>query len=111
MFRLSLDTLGPVYQKARLVMCLGALEKVSLPDKWKPYFTNIEIAWADVESYKYYGDGGDHVYNLLSLDADISIICDADTLILRPFPDEFFLDMMSNPAIYGVIAHYPPPYR
>src|SRR5262249_44726918 len=43
-----------------------------------------------------------------SAEADLSFICDADTLLLRPLPDEFLATLRAHPAIAGVIAHYRP---
>ena len=49
------------------------------------------------------------LYGMADSSADLSIICDADTLLLRPLPDEFLERSTAAPAVSGVIAHYPPP--
>jgi hypothetical protein len=110
MFRLSLDSLGDVYRNARLAFCVGASRRVSLPERWKPYFKNIEVIWVDEREYLREGDRvqSDLTYRAVSY-ADLSFNCDADTLLLRPFPDGFLEQLYASPAIYGVIAHYPPP--
>ena len=109
MLRLSLDSLGPEFQSARLVMVLGDMEIIPVPDRWKPFFTNIEIEWAPVESFLEFGDGSDHLFTLIDPSADITFICDADTLLIREIPTDFLDEMIQTPAISGVIAHYRPP--
>jgi hypothetical protein len=108
MFRLSLDSLGPLYRSARVVMCLGAAEREPLPARWRPYFRDIEVVWAPLESFLEFGDGEDHLFTLIDPDADLSFICDADTLLLAPWPVEFIDSLIDDPAICGTIAHLAP---
>jgi hypothetical protein len=109
MFRLALDSFGGDFARARLVLCLGDLEWKPLPARWAPYFRAIDVRWASRESFLEHGDGSHHVFNLLDQGADLSFICDADTLPLRPLPAEFLAEMVADPAIAGVLAHRMPP--
>jgi hypothetical protein len=109
MFRLSLDSLGPEFRAARLVLVLADHEQKPLPQRWRPWFGDIEIAWAPLESFLEFGDGEDHLFHLIDPDADISFICDADTLLIRDIPGQWLDQMIDEPAIHGVIAHLPPP--
>lgn len=112
MFRLSLDSLDEVHRNARLVLCVGSPSPpFALPQRWESAFKSIELHWAGAGEYAALGDGaqGHKLYHLMSPDADISIICDADTMLLRPLPDKFVGHMIREPAICGVIAHFAPP--
>jgi hypothetical protein len=112
MFRLSLDSLGLAYKNARLVLCVGSPHPpVALPKRWEKAFQSIELHWVAAANYAKVGDGaqGHELYNLVSSSADISIICDADSMLLAPLPDQFCQEMTAEPAICGVIAHFAPP--
>jgi hypothetical protein len=109
MFRLALDSFGGDFARARLVLCIGALDRPALPARWEPHFRNIDVQWASRESFLEHGDGSYHVYNLLDPGADLSFVCDADTLPLRPLPADFLASLVAEPAIAGVLAHRMPP--
>ena len=106
-FRLSLDRLGGEYKNARLVAVLGNHKTETIPARWKPYYSNIEVVWAhkvgeenEHHRYQHYKR-----FELIRDDADLACICDADTLLIRPFP-ELIQSMISSPSIAGVLAHY-----
>lgn len=107
-YRFFLDSFGGMYKDARLVLVLGDYEKKPLPDRWKPYFENIEVHWADHESFLIHGDGSEYLFSLIDDRADLSFICDADTLLVRPFSRGFLSGLLQAPAVGGVIAHYSP---
>lgn len=111
MFRRTLAFLGETYSSARLVLCLGAPGRVAIPSRWTRWFRDIEVRWATAEEYRRDGDGAQahELFRLLDATADLSLICDADTLLITPLPTQFFDDMRTSPAICGVVAHYPPP--
>ena len=111
MFRLGLDALGGVYASARHALCLGAPGEQPIPDRWRPWFERIEVQWTDEAEYRERGGHAQSsaLYGMAGSSADLSIICDADTLLLRPLPDEFLERSTAAPAVSGVIAHYPPP--
>jgi hypothetical protein len=109
MFRLALDSFGGDFARARLVLCLGAHERQPLPARWEPHFRAIEVQWAPVDSFLEHGDGSYHVYDLVDPGADLSFVCDADTLPLRPLPADFLAGLLAEPAIAGVLAHRMPP--
>jgi hypothetical protein len=111
MFRLSLDSLGPVFCAARVVLVLADLEHVPVPARWRRWLRGVDIEWAPVESFLEWGDGEDHLFTLLDPTADLSFICDADTLFVRPIPADMLERMVAEPAIYGVIAHVPAPKK
>lgn len=110
-YRLMLDSLGRDYAEARLVLCVGGPERMPLPARWQKPFERIEVFWADADEYRLHGDlaQSDLIYRVMKPSADISIICDADTLLLQPFPEDFVSAMIRSPALSGCIAHYPPP--
>jgi hypothetical protein len=111
-FRCSLDSLGVDYQSARLVLSLGSASGVAcVPARWRSWFSRIEVHCAPAEAFASLGDGaqGHELYRLVDPSADISIICDADSLLIRPLPEDFLQAFARDPAICGVIAHYPPP--
>jgi hypothetical protein len=49
------------------------------------------------------------MYRAPDSSADLSIICDADTLLIERLPEEFLEESIRSPAVSGVIAHVPPP--
>lgn len=109
MFRLGLDSLGGIYERARVVLCLGAPEIHAIPPRWRPYMSRIDVLWAPVELVRLNGTGGVHRYDLIDAASDLSILCDADTLMVRPFDPQALRAFVDAPAIRGVIAHYCPP--
>lgn len=109
MFRLGLDALGGIYEQARVVLCLGAPQASAVPARWKPHMERVEVFWAPESVFRSHGTGGLFRYELLDASCDVSVLCDADTLMLRPFEPEALKYFVHRPAIRGVIAHYPPP--
>lgn len=110
-FSRSLSFLGPPFASARFVLCVGAPDgRVPLPDRWVPWFRDIEVRWAEMDEYRRDGDGaqGHALFRLIDTTMDVSVICDADTLWIRPLPAAFFDRMREAPAICGVPAHFPP---
>lgn len=111
MIRLALDALGGVYRDARVVAVLGDKAVVPLPDKWMPYYERIEIAWtdpADFDAMSYHGTGL-RCFEVCREEADVIVLCDADTVPLRPFPE--LLDRITRaPAFAGVLANYHIPW-
>ena len=106
-FRLCLDYLGGDYRNARLVASFGDHSVEQIPKRWEPYFKNIEIEWSHPigEVNPYYYAQHYHRFKKFRQDADMVIICDADTALIRPFPE--LIEMcVQAPAIFGVIAHY-----
>jgi hypothetical protein len=69
----------------------------------------VEVLWAPEAVYHATGTGGVFRYELLDASSDLSILCDADTLLIRPFDPGSLEDFVRRPAVRGVIAHYPPP--
>ena len=129
MFRLALDHLGGMYESARVVLCLGAgpeapglsrwkrhLERTfglgadpeaPVPPRWKRHLERVEVVSAP-SAFRNGGGAGSLRYELLGSDADLSVLCDADTLILRAFAHSDLQNFTRYPAIRGVIAHFPP---
>jgi len=111
MFRRSLDSFGGVYADARVAFYYGAPDPVELPKRWRPHFRNIETHAVPIVEYLKQGNSAQSFnrFRLLSDNADLSFLCDADTLLVRPFPIEFLEELAASPAICGVIAPYPLP--
>jgi hypothetical protein len=109
-FRRALDSLGGDYAAARLVLCVGGPEWEPLPARWRAPFRNIELRWVCGSDYTA-DDVAQSVmtYRVVDPSADLSVICDADTLLVSPFPEDFLTRMQREPALAGCIAHYPPP--
>jgi hypothetical protein len=109
-YRKALDTLGGDYAAARLALCVGGPKKEPLPQRWHEAFRRIEVHW--VEGSAYTPDElaqSDLTYRVIDPSNDLSIICDADTLLVSPLPNDFLAEMQEAPALAACIAHYPPP--
>lgn len=106
-FRMCLDYIGGDYKNARLVATFGDHTSESIPDDWKPYFENIDIVWSHSIGAKNPGYRAQHYsrFEVIRPDADLAVLCDADTAILQSFPD-IIKKCQSSPALFGVIAHY-----
>jgi hypothetical protein len=109
-FRRQLDSMGGDYAAARLLFSLGTSDPGPLPARWKPYFSGIDVRHPDPEDHQRLGiDAQCHLlWDLLDPSADVSVICDADTLFLQPFPEVLLHEVVETQAVYGVIALYPP---
>ncbi|AXS41419.1 hypothetical protein [Breoghania sp. L-A4] len=108
-FRMSLDHLGGIYKKARLIAVFGDTETGSLPEAWLPHLDTVEIVWADPAEVAKIGAiaQGELRLQVFSEDADVACLCDADTVLMRPIPE--ILDAMaSEGAVLGTIAHGTP---
>ena len=112
LYRLALDSLGRPYREARLVAVFGDHVVTPLPEKWAPYFERIDIVWTDCAEFASmsYTATGARCFEAFRTDADLVVLCDADTLLLRPFP-ELIERLMLSPALAGVIdySHIPWP--
>lgn len=111
MYRRALDALGPPYADARQVLYLGAPGEQEIPARWRPWFERIEVRWTDAEHFRRAGDGaqGYELLRAANPAADLTIICDADTLLVDRFPQKFLERSIRRPAVAAVIAHKPPP--
>ena len=109
MFRLALDSLGGIYESSRLVLCLGGNDRTPVPQKWTPHLERVELRCTPDEHLQRGENCGSFRYELLDDGADLSILCDADTLLLRPFDPGVLEGFVHHPAVRGVISHYPPP--
>jgi hypothetical protein len=112
LFRLALDFLGGQYQEARVVAVFGDHVVTPLPAKWTPYFTRVDIVWTDCAEFastKYIATSL-RCFEAFRTDVDIVVLCDADTLMLRPF-STLIESLVHSPAIAGVIdyLHIPSP--
>ncbi len=108
MFRLALDALGSLYHDAKVLLLLTSDDgPTPVPQRWLPWFERIEIRWAD-PSYAFLLNHGRELYGMADTEADLSIICDADTMFLRPLPEDLLRETISTPTICGVVAHQPP---
>lgn len=105
-FRLALDSLGGAYRDARLVAVFGHETPMSLPSQWAPYFKNIDVHWADPSEVRRRDSAAqaDKRFELFRPDADLVVLCDADTVIMRSFSGVASW-LARKPALAGVIAH------
>lgn len=110
MFRMALDSLGGIYRQARLSLCIGDETFQAVPARWREPLRNVDVLWAPREMFRDIGNGGDFRYEVLDAGCDLSLLCDADTLLLAPIEPERLRQMVEQPAIRGVIAHLPPPF-
>jgi hypothetical protein len=115
MFRIGLDAIGGIYREARLVLSLDQGAEDPLPARWQPYFERIELYYAPLDHFTgegpdriEFGDSRLHSYSLLDASADLSVICDADTLLLRAFPQPLLEELYERQELGAVIAHRPP---
>lgn len=109
MFRLALDSLGGIYESSRLVFCLGGDDRVPVPEKWKPHLGRVELRRTPRDHLRRGGNCGSFRYEVFDDGADLSILCDADTLLVRAFDPGVLENFAQRPAVRGVIAHSPPP--
>lgn len=112
MFRRGLDYLGGDYAAARLVAVFGAEVVSPIPEEWRHHLERVEIHWVEPQHFRARGylATGNLRFDLISPAADISIICDADTLLVRPFGADL-LALIGREAVAGVIAHYHFPWE
>lgn len=108
-FRLALDSFGERWKQARVVAVFGDENPPPLPDRWKAYFKNIEVVYADPEEFRRTGfyAASDLRFELVDPDSDLSCICDADTAFIRPLPQDLLDEIKASPAVMGVIVHIP----
>ena len=116
MFRLGLKALGSPYSEASLAMSLDRHEPI--PERWKPWVDGVKFAYAPHDHIDYLVNGKEmyantrlHSYDLVDPFADVCVVCDMDTLQVRPFEEAFLRDMQASPFIGGVTAHFPPPLK
>jgi hypothetical protein len=69
------------------------------------------VVWADPAEFRErsFRAQGDLRFQLFRADADLVILCDADTVLMRPLSELAGL-LADRPALAGVIAHYPFPW-
>lgn len=106
MFRLALDRLGGAYAEARVVCVFGDEVKRPIPDRWEHWLERVETDWVQPANFNRNGylAQGYRRFELLDPTADLSVICDADIMPVRPFGSEIEA-LISEQAIGGVIAH------
>jgi hypothetical protein len=115
MFRLGLDALGAMYRQARLVLCLDHGAGSPPPVRWREHLARVELHYAPLDHFIgegdariEYGDSRLHSYTLIDPGADLSFVCDADTLLLKAYSNAFLKSLAEEGAVAGVIAHRPP---
>lgn len=109
MFKRGLDHLGPPYSSARLTAVFGDDKITVLPPHWASHMMGIETVFAEPADFALYNAfaQGDLRFELVDPDADVVLMFDADTLLLRPIP-ELLEQSLARPALRGVIAHRSP---
>jgi hypothetical protein len=110
MFRRSLDALGRVYRDASVVAVFGDAEIDTIPDRWRPSLDRVLVHHVSPEDFKALGYHAQVSarWSLAPDDCDLVLFADADVLVVRPI-DELLARLEREPAVAGVIAHYPIP--
>lgn len=111
-FSLALKKLGPPYNSARVVFCCGNEFPKKIYQRWANYLASVEIrqvSQSEAENDSIFAQI-DARFDAVSTDADISIFCDADILVVRRL-DNLLLKIVDQNRIAGSIAHFPVPYR
>ncbi|WP_373502076.1 hypothetical protein [Aestuariivirga sp.] len=113
MFRLALDSHGGDHAGARMTLCLGSTPLAEVPERWRRPLRNIELRWLAAGRKPGEDDLAQSMltYESIAPDADVAIICDADTLLVRPLAEAFLREMVEAPALAGTIAHFAPPLK
>ncbi len=103
---------GPHYRDARLLVAVGDhcdIDAVRRENKWSE---NFNVAWErvpdDVFASFHWAGTGNWRFCIPADDADVIILSDADTVLLRdinPALEDFPMD---EPAVRGHMAHFPP---
>jgi hypothetical protein len=113
-FDYALRRLGPPYSCARLCVYVGDncdIQEVRRANTW----SGASVEWEAVprEIFDEFGIHGtaDWRLNPPSRDADLIILSDADTILLRDINPLLMAMPEDRPAIRGHMAHLPPPSR
>lgn len=112
LFNFALREIGDQYEKVRLRIVFGgeeSLAEVESQNLWAKDF-NIVFEKVPDKIFQTHGIHGNANYRLCLKDyADIAILCDADTVLLKRIDEIFPFFDTKHPVIAGHIAHYPPP--
>ena len=113
MFRLLLDYHGGWHAAALLTLCLGTQQQETLPPRWRKPLERVELRYLTQPRGQREDDLAQSMLAYESVDpaVDVTIICDADTVLLRPLPQAFLEEMVQSPALAGCIAHFAPPLK
>lgn len=105
--RICLDALGGPYRGARVAVAFAEYDRPELPERWVPYYDRIEVLWCNPDKLPNDGFLLQHYarFDMIDETADLVILSDADVIPVRPF-DDLIADLIENPAIAGVLAHY-----
>ncbi len=109
MFKLALSRLGEPYSNAIITAIFGDAEITGLPERWSSIFEGVQVVFADVKDFMKYNvfAQGDLRYEMVDETADIVMMFDADTVLVRAIPELLALSM-ATPALRAAIAHRPP---
>lgn len=110
---LSLARLGGVYAQARIQVCVGdqpTLDEVRLQNRWAEGFP---VDWYVVtdDEYARIPDprmASGHGRYTCPSDADIVVLCDADTCTVGPMDELLAQLAIHAPTVAGLQAHYSP---
>jgi hypothetical protein len=112
LFDFALGRLGAPYSEAQLLVCVGDncdIDSVRRSNNWSA----DRIRWEAVPSevFDEFGIHGTADWRLIPAapDADLIILCDADTVLLRDINPLLAAFPMDRPALRGHMAHLPPP--
>ena len=114
-FCAALRRLGGRYEDAPVRLTVGDfadLKSVREANRWAGDFP---VEWHQVpeelvRSHQYFGTS-DYRYFLPESGADLIILADSDTALIKPLGDTFDWMQQDRPCIAGHMAHAPPPFH
>jgi hypothetical protein len=114
-FCAALRRLGPPYSEALVRVTVGDNADLRTVEKENEWSSDFPLEWHIVprdlvETHGYFGTS-DYRYLLPDAGADLVILADADTVIVRPFGDELEPLLRDEPVMAGHMAHGPPPRK
>lgn len=114
LYALSLQRLGPPYSQARIVVAMGDRADAAAAALANPWSAALPIRWYAVEHH--WCEAMPHAASglgryMLPSDADVIVLCDADTCPIARF-DELVSRLRASdaPLVAGLQAHYSPFY-
>jgi hypothetical protein len=111
LFALSLAKLGEPYSTARIVVCVGNSAQYDAVVEQNSWAKDFPVEWS-VASPEFCEE-----FNMMSSglwrysfpsDADVIILCDADTCVINRFDGLLAQMVRTSSAVAGVQAHYSP---
>ncbi|MCM2131848.1 hypothetical protein [Larsenimonas rhizosphaerae] len=111
-FKKAVDNCFDRHAQSHVVAYLGTLnEQEKKLGKWQSFLEDVDVRFVDsnlVRKEGYFAQAKARFEHAESSNADICILCDADTIPLGSL-DYVFEKLTDTHPVAGVIAHFPPP--